>query len=113
MELHVVRLLRYFDDLGEPCGAPVHLCRRHVVLGAAAGSPVALPRVGRAALCILNLYSVDMLPSALRKRADVPVFDLASDVNALNLRIQGSAISPRLLPEVISDIHLLGTTLVF
>src|SRR5437870_517067 len=113
MELHVVRRFRYLHDLRETRCALPHLRWWYVVAGGSPCRRIPLPHVSRAALLVLDLHPVDLLPSTFCKRADMPVLDVSCDIDSFDLGVQCLAFSPCGLPEVIRDVHLLGATLIF
>src|SRR5262245_38800698 len=113
MELHVARLLRYLNNLRETRRALPDLRWRYMVAGDSPRRRVPLPRISGAALLVLDLHTVDLLPRTFHKRADMPVRDVSCNVDPFNLGIQCWAIASCGLPEVIRNVHLRGATLIF
>src|SRR5262245_45504278 len=98
VERHTLRVFRHFDDLREMRFSALDLCRRYVIFSTAPVSRVAFARVALARLFVINLDAMHFLTRAFLERADLPVLDIACDVDPLDLGEQRSAIAPRFLP---------------
>src|SRR5207244_924374 len=88
MKLHVLRCFRHLHDLRETRGTLPHLCWRYVVTAVPSCGRIPLPCVSRAALLVLDLNTVDFLPSTFCKYADMPAFDVSCDVDPFDLGIE-------------------------
>src|SRR5258708_10841083 len=113
MESYVPSVFWHLNEFGEARFAACNVRRLLLIFFPSASGSVAFALVALAALFVFDLHAMHVFARAFLEFTDMPVFHLSSNVNTLYLRVERFIASACFLLNVVSDIHLLGTTLVF